>query len=73
MRKFFSDKLQIKYIRKALKNPHLYNDEELIKLKTSLQKLYDENYDNCQEQEDDWVSSVIGTESDAVYDVLSNL
>jgi hypothetical protein len=42
MKKFFSDKLQIKYIRKALKNPHLYNDEELIKLKTSLQKLYDE-------------------------------
>ena len=42
MRKFFSDKLQIKYIRKALKNPHLYNDDELIKLKTSLQKLYDE-------------------------------
>ena len=34
---------------------------------------YDENYDNCQEQEDDWVSSVIGTESDTVYDVLSNL
>ena len=34
---------------------------------------YDENYDNCQEQEDDWVSAVIGTESDAVYDVLSNL
>ena len=34
---------------------------------------YDENYDNCQEQEDDWVSSVIGTEDDAVYDVLSNL
>ena len=34
---------------------------------------YDENYDNCQEQEDDWVSSVIGTESDAGYDVLSNL
>ncbi len=34
---------------------------------------YDENYDNCQEQEDDWVSSVIGTEDDAVYDVLANL
>jgi len=42
MRKFFSDKLQIKYIRKALKQEHLYNDEELIKLKTSLQKLLDE-------------------------------
>ena len=34
---------------------------------------YDAQYDNCQEQEDDWVSSVIGTEDDAVYDVLSNL
>ena len=42
MRKFFSDKFQIKHIRKALKQSHLYNDEELIKLKTSLQKLYDE-------------------------------
>ena len=34
---------------------------------------YDENYDNCQEQEDDWVSSIIGTEDDAVYDVLANV
>ena len=34
---------------------------------------YDENYDNCQEQEDDWVSSIIGSEDDAVYDVLANL
>ena len=42
MRKFFSDKLQIKYIRKALKQSHLYNDEELIKLKTSLQQLLNE-------------------------------
>ena len=36
-------------------------------------QFYDENYDLCQEQEDDWVSSVIGTEDDAVYDVLANL
>ena len=42
MRKYFSDKMQIKYIRKALKQPHLYNDEELIKLKTSLNKLLNE-------------------------------
>jgi len=34
---------------------------------------YDEQFDNCQEQEDDWVSSVIGTESDAIYDVLAEL
>ena len=34
---------------------------------------YDAQFDNCQEQEDDWVSSVIGTESDAIYDVLAEL
>ena len=34
---------------------------------------YDEQFDNCQEQEDDWVSSVIGSESDAIYDVLDQL
>ena len=34
---------------------------------------YDEQFDNCQEQEDDRVSSVIGTESDAIYDVLAEL
>ena len=50
MRKFFSDKLQIKYIRKALKQPHLYNDEELIKLKTSHQKLLDEKENTRQIQ-----------------------
>ena len=34
---------------------------------------YDEKYDNCQENEDDWVSSVLGTEDDAIYDVLDQL
>ncbi len=34
---------------------------------------YDEQFDNCQEQECDWVSSVIGTESDAIYDVLAEI
>ena len=33
----------------------------------------DQQFDNCQEQEDDWVSSIIGSEDDAVYDVLANL
>ena len=47
--------------------------EDLGMTPRKLSVVYDENYDNCQEQEDDWVSSVIGTESDAVYDVLSNL
>ena len=34
---------------------------------------YDEKYDNCQENEDDWVSSVIGSEDDAIYDILDQL
>ena len=46
---------------------------EVLVMTKRLTVEYDENYDNCQEQEDDWVSSVIGTEDDAVYDVLSNL
>ncbi len=46
---------------------------EVLVMTKKLTVEYDENYDNCQEQEDDWVSSVIGTESDAVYDVLANL
>jgi len=39
----------------------------------SLKVEYDEQFDNCQEQEDDWVSSVIGSDSDAIYDVLSEI
>ena len=34
---------------------------------------YDEQFDNCQEEEDDWVASIIGSEDDADYDVLANL
>jgi hypothetical protein len=47
--------------------------EDLGMTPRKLSVVYDENYDNCQEQEDDWVSSVLGTEDDAVYDVLANL
>jgi len=43
MRKFFSDKSQIRLIKKALKksesDPFLYKDEEIIKLKTSLREI----------------------------------
>ena len=46
MRKYFSPKMQIKLLKnafkKADKDPFLYNDEELIKLKTSLSKLREE-------------------------------
>tara|TARA_B100001996_G_scaffold8394_1_gene7111 strand:- start:974 stop:1162 length:189 start_codon:yes stop_codon:yes gene_type:complete len=43
MQKFFSDKIQISLIKKALKksetDPFLYKDEEIHKLKTSLRDL----------------------------------
>ena len=43
MRKFFSPKSQISLIKKALKasdkDPFLYKEEEIIKLKTSLRDL----------------------------------
>ena len=43
MQKFFSDRIQISLIKKALKksesDPFLYKDEEIIKLKTSLRDL----------------------------------
>ena len=43
MQKFFSDKIRISLIKKALKksesDPFLYKDEEIIKLKTSLRDL----------------------------------
>ena len=46
MRQFFSPESQVDLIKKALKaserDPFLYTDEELIKLKTSLRNLRDE-------------------------------
>ncbi len=42
--------------------------------------MYDEDFnvswrenDQVQVQEDEWISSVLGTEEDAIYDVLSEL
>ena len=57
------------------KKPDKFKTEDLVMTKRLFVPTveYDENYDNCQEQEDDWVSSVIGTESDAIYDVLDQL
>jgi hypothetical protein len=46
---------------------------EVLVMTKKLKVDYDENYDNCQEQEDDWVSSVIGTEDDAFSNLLANL
>ena len=52
--KFFSAKTQIYGIKKALKaserDPFLYKDEEIIKLKTSLRKLREEQEQTRQIQ-----------------------
>ena len=52
--KFFSAKTQLYGIKKALKaserDPFLYNDEEIIKLKTSLRKLREEQEQTRQIQ-----------------------
>ena len=52
--KFFSAKTQIYGIKKALKaserDPFLYNDEEIIKLKNSLRKLREEQEQTRQIQ-----------------------
>ena len=34
---------------------------------------YDADFDQCQEEEDTWVSDILGTEDDAIYDVLDQL
>ena len=49
-----------------------YSIEDLVMTK-KLTVDYDQKYDNCQDNEDEWVSSVLGTEDDAIYDVLDHL
>ena len=49
-----------------------YSTEDLVMTKR-LTVDYDQKYDNCQENEDDRVSSVIGSEDDAIYDILDQL
>ena len=80
----------IKSIKKALKasmkDPFLYTEEEIHKLKKQnvtmkkLNQTQERNkkvdldnlplYDCIQEQEDDWVSSVLGSETDALNDLF---
>ena len=49
-----------------------YSIEDLVMTK-KLTVDYVQKYDNCQDNEDEWVSSVLGTEDDAIYDVLDQL
>ena len=33
---------------------------------------YDENYDLCQENEDDWVTDILGSEDQLIGELLNN-
>lgn len=55
------------------RKPDKYKMEDSVMMSRKLKVDYDKEYDNCQEQEDSWVSSVLGTEDDAIYDVLSEI
>ncbi len=35
-------------------------------------KFYDENYDLCQENEDDWVTDILGSEDQLIGDLINN-
>ncbi len=61
---------------KSKNKPDKFKTEDLVTMSKRLfvpKVEYDENFDNCQEEEDSWVSSVLGTEDDAIYDVLSEI
>lgn len=60
-------------------SPHSTNNIKFNKKEDSV-SMYDETFkvewdenDMIQIEEDDWVSSVLGTEQDAIYDVLAEL
>ena len=58
---------------KSKNKPDKFKTEDLVMTFKKINVEYDQDFDNCQEQEDDWVSSVIGTEDDAIYDVLAEI
>ena len=45
--------------------------EDLVMPSKKLHVDYDENYDLCQEQEDDWVSDILGTEDQTIGDLIN--
>ena len=32
---------------------------------------YDEDYDNCQEQEDQWITDILGSEDEIIGDLIN--
>ena len=46
--------------------------EWLLGQQAKLQVDYDENYDLCQENEDEWITDLLGSEDDLVSEILNS-
>jgi hypothetical protein len=46
--------------------------EVLVMMSKKLQVDYDENYDLCQENEDEWITDLLGSEDDLVSEILNS-
>ncbi len=46
--------------------------EVLVTMSKKLQVDYDENYDLCQENEDEWITDLLGSEDDLVSEILNS-
>ena len=69
-----------KLSNKNVLNSSISNDATMKKTMEVSDSMYDEQFDvtwdendMIQVNEDDWISSVIGTEEDAIYDVLAEI
>lgn len=69
-----------KLSNKNVLNSSISNDATMKKTMEVSDSMYDEQFDvtwdendMIQVDEDDWISSVIGTEQDAIYDVLAEI
>lgn len=69
-----------KLSNKNVPNSSISNNATMMKNMEVSDSMYDEQFDvtwdendMIQVDEDDWISSVIGTEQDAIYDVLAEI
>ena len=46
--------------------------EVSVTMSKKLQVDYDENYDLCQENEDEWITALLGSEDDLVSEILNS-
>lgn len=71
---------ELRTLKKKKHNSLISNDATMTNNSEVLDSMYDEQFDvtwdendMIQVMEDDWVSSIIGTEEEAIYDVLAEI